>query len=57
MTPKSPCKIMLVHHDTLNHLLALSVGMTYWPNRIDRCAQRPLSQMTLDVTKLTCEIT
>lgn len=47
---------MSVHHDTLNHLLALSVGMAYWPNGIDKHAQEPLSQMTVDLTKLTCEI-
>lgn len=56
MTSKSPSKIMSVHHDTLNHLLALSVGMAYWPNGIDKHAQGPLSQMTVDLTKLTCEI-
>lgn len=53
MTSKSPSKIVSVHHDTLNHLLALSVGMAYWPNGIERRAQRLLSQMTVDLTKLT----
>lgn len=43
-------------HHILNHLLALSVGMTCWPQRIDRHAQRILPQMTLDLIKWTSEI-